>query len=110
MGQPYPLMLGEPGFLPTKLWGAGSTENKVEDTQDTQGQACALPGGSMICPDLLKYTFPQPGVIGGAAALPLSQSELCELIAGRRHISLGELVPACTAESAGSTALAPPAT
>lgn len=45
MGQPYPLMLGEPGFLPTKLWGAGSTENKVEDTQDTQGQACALPRG-----------------------------------------------------------------
>lgn len=48
--------------------------------------------------------------MGEAAARPLSQPELCELIPERRHISLGELVPACSAESAGSTALAPPAT
>lgn len=75
-----------------------------------QVQPPALPG-SMVYPDPLEKKIPKPGVMGGAAALPLSQPELCELILGRRHISLGELIPpACTAESAGSTALAPPAT
>lgn len=62
--------------------------------------------------NLLKKTkkIIKPGVMGEAAALPSSQPELCELIPERRHISLGELVPACSAESAGSTARAPPAT
>lgn len=106
MGQLYPLTLGEPGFLPVKR---ESLENKVEDTQDMQGQPLALLG-SMVRPDLLKKKISKPRVMGEAVTLPLSQPELCELIPGRRHISLGELVPACSAESAGSAALAPAAT
>lgn len=53
---------------------------------------------------------PKPGEMGEATSLLLSPPELSELILGRRHISPEESVPACCAESAGSTALALPAT
>lgn len=86
------LIPGELGSLPVKWRPTGNEVN------DTQGQSLPLLGPHGL--STASPRAPKPGEVGEATPLPLSQPELSELIPGRRHISPGESVPACSAESA----------